>query len=296
MISTFLALSLASLAAEPAPSQAPAVRVMSFNIRFANPGDGENAWDKRKDFLAETVRAFDPDLLGTQETLARQRDDLKARLDGYEVLGVGRDDGREKGEMMALFYRKSRFEKLDGGHFWLSETPEVVGSKSWDSSLPRMVTWAKLRDRKDPEAPPIAFFNTHFDHRGPKARLESARLVRKKVEELGRGCRVVVTGDFNSGEGSEPYKALFGSGDPKGVPLRDTYRAAHPKKADGEGTLSNFKAGISSGARIDWIGVSDGWEVEEAAIVHAGRDGRAPSDHHAVTAILRAAGRDGGAK
>ena len=113
--------------------------------------------------------------------------------------------------MMAIFYRKARFEKLDGGHFWLSETPDRAGSKSWDSSLPRMVTWVKLRDRTNPEARPIAFFNTHFDHRGPKARVESARLLRKKIEELGEGCRVVLTGDFNSGDGSEPYRTLFGA-------------------------------------------------------------------------------------
>ena len=269
---------------------------MSYNIRYATASDGENIWEKRKDFLAETIRAFDPDLLGTQETLARQRDDLAARLDGYDVLAAGRDDGREAGEMMAVFYRKARFEKLDGGHFWLSETPDRAGSKSWDSSLPRMVTWVKLRDRTDPEARPIAFFNTHFDHRGPKARIESARLLRKKIEELGEGCRVVLTGDFNSGDGSEPYRTLFGAGDPKARILLDTYRVTHPTKAGGEGTTTGFKAGISSGGRIDWIGCSTDWEVKEAAIVHAARDGRTPSDHHAVTAVLRVVERATDAK
>jgi len=287
MMLAFLVLSLAVLA--PAPDTPPShtVRVMSYNIRYANASDGENIWDKRKDFLAETIRAFDPDLLGTQETLAQQRDDLAARLDGYAILAAGRDDGREAGEMMAIFYRKARFEKLDGGHFWLSETPDRAGSKSWDSSLPRMVTWVKLRDRANSEARPVAFFNTHFDHRGPKARIESSRLLRKKIEELGEGCRVVLTGDFNSGDGSEPYKTLFGASDPKARILLDTYRVTHPTKAGGEGTTTGFKAGISSGGRIDWIGCSTDWEVKEAAIVHAARDGRTPSDHHAVTAVLR---------
>ncbi|SIO40045.1 Metal-dependent hydrolase, endonuclease/exonuclease/phosphatase family [Singulisphaera sp. GP187] len=286
MTIVFLALSLAALTTEPAKSDA--VRVMSYNIRYATASDGKNVWDNRKDFLAETIKEFNPDLLGTQETLARQRDDLAARLDGYEVLAAGRDDGRKKGEMMALFYRKDRFEKLGGGHFWLSETPEIAGSKGWDSSLPRMVTWVKLRDRTNPAAPPIAFFNTHFDHRGPKARLESARLLRKKIGELGEGCRIVVTGDFNSGEGSGPYKALFEAAEPARTVL-DTFRVIHPTKAENEGTVTGFRAGASSGPRIDWIGSSTDWEVQEATIVHAARDGSTPSDHHAVTAVLRPA-------
>lgn len=263
------------------------VRVMSFNIRYGSANDGENAWEKRKGFLIETVIAFDPDLLGTQETLAGQRNDLAARLTDYEVLAAGRDDGREKGEMMAVFYRKARFDKLDGGHFWLSETPDEAGSKSWDSSLPRMVTWVKLRDRTDPGAPPIAFFNTHFDHRGPRARLESARLIRRKIDDLSQGCRVVLTGDFNSGEGNDPYRALFGPDAAKSLALRDTFRIVHPTRGEDEGTYSNFRPGPVRGGRIDWIGCSDDWEVRAAAIDHTSRDGRTPSDHFPVTAILR---------
>ncbi|AGA24708.1 endonuclease/exonuclease/phosphatase family protein [Singulisphaera acidiphila] len=286
MTFAFLALSLAALCAEPTRNDA--VRVMGYNIRYATASDGKNVWDNRKDFLAETIKEFNPDLLGTQETLARQRDDLAARLDGYDLLAAGRDDGGEKGEMMALFYRTDRFEKLAGGHFWLSETPERAGSKSWDTSLPRMTTWVKLRDKTNPATSPIAFFNTHFDHRGRKARLESARLLRKKIGELGEGCRIVVTGDFNSDEGSEPYQALFEAAEPSRTVL-DTFRVAHPTKAKGEGTITDFRAGVSSGPRIDWIGCSTDWEVQEAAIVHAARDGRTPSDHHAVTTVLRSA-------
>ena len=113
------------------PSQPSDVRVMTFNIRYGTANDGENHWEKRKDFLIETIKAFDPDLLGTQETLGFQRDYLAEKLKLYDVLGVGRDDGREAGEMAALYFKRSRFEKLDGGHFWLSETPDQAGSKSW---------------------------------------------------------------------------------------------------------------------------------------------------------------------
>jgi endonuclease/exonuclease/phosphatase family metal-dependent hydrolase len=263
------------------------VRVMSYNIRFGTAKDGENHWDRRKGALIATVKAWDPDLLGTQETLGFQRDYLAAELPQYDVLGVGRTDGRESGEMMALYYKKDRFEKLDGGHFWLSETPDVAGSKSWDSSLPRMVTWVKLSDRRNPGALPIVFFNTHFDHLGVQARLESARLLRRQVLTLGQGCRVIVTGDFNSGEGSDPYQALFGPVEAHDSPLVDTLRVACPNRAAQEGTFSGFKAETTNGARIDWIGVSRNWQVLRAGIDRTANGGHTPSDHFAVFAVLR---------
>jgi acetyl esterase/lipase/endonuclease/exonuclease/phosphatase family metal-dependent hydrolase len=265
----------------------PEVRVMSFNIRYGTADDGENRWERRKEFLAETIAAFHPDLLGTQETLGFQRDYLAEKLAGYEVLGVGRDDGKEKGEMMALYYNKGRFKRTEDGHFWLSETSDEVGSKSWDSSLPRMVTWVKLTDLKKPAAPPVAFFNTHFDHRGTTARLESARLLRMKIAEIGKGCSVVLTGDFNTAEKSEPYAALFAKGADQESPVVDTFRVKHPDATENEGTFSNFKRDAVKGARIDWIGASRDWEVMEAGIDRTAKEGRTPSDHFAVTAVLR---------
>ncbi len=263
------------------------VRVLSYNIRMGTAKDGENHWDCRKAALIATIKTLDPDLLGTQETLGFQRDYLAANLPQYDHLGVGREDGRERGEMMALYYKKDRFEKLDGGHFWLSETPNVAGSKSWDSSLPRMVTWVKLSDRCNPGTPPIVFFNTHFDHLGVQARLQSARLLRRQVLTLGQGGLVIVTGDFNSGEGSEPYQALFGPVDAHDSPLIDTFRVACPNRTAQEGTFSGFKADATGGARIDWIGVSRNWQVLHAGIDRTATDGRTPSDHFAVFAVLR---------
>jgi endonuclease/exonuclease/phosphatase family metal-dependent hydrolase len=264
---------------------------MTFNVRYGTANDGENHWEKRKDFLIETIKAFDPDLLGTQETLGFQRDYMAEKLGQYDVLGVGRDDGRERGEMMALYYKRSRFEKLDGGHFWLSETPDQAGSKSWDTSLPRMVTWVKLRDRRQPRARPIVFLNTHFDHRGRQARLESARLIRRRVLELSAVGPVVVTGDFNSGEGSEPYAALFDPEQGNRSPLVDAYRLAHPEREANEATFSNFAAGPRTGPRIDWIAVSREWSVIDSSIDRTQRDGRFPSDHFPVTAVLRLSAR-----
>lgn len=292
---------LASPAADPpAPSAVPKaaaaavapVRVMSFNIRYGTAKDGDNAWDERKEFLAATIAAFDPDLLGTQETLASQRDFLAAKLAGHAAFAAGRDDGKDAGEMAAVFYRKDRFEKLDGGHFWFSETPDKPGSKGWDALLPRVATWVKLKDRAAPDGRPVLFLNAHLDHRGEKARLESARLIRAKTAELGKGCRVVVTGDFNAGEGSEPHGALFGKLGDKPSPVADTFRVAHPTRGKREGTFSGFKADATGGDRIDWIGCSRDWDVRLAGIDRTAMDGRTPSDHFPVTAVLRAAEQD----
>lgn len=261
------------------------IKVMSYNIRFGTAKDGENHWDKRKDFLAETIKAANPDLLGTQETLGFQRDFLAETLPNYQVLAAGREDGRQKGETTAIYWRKDRFEKLDGGHFWLSETPAVAGSKGWDTSLPRMATWVRLKD-KSREGKPVLWINTHFDHVGKIARLESARLIRDRIGMLGKDCSVIVTGDFNSGEGSQPYNVLFGLGGKETLVL-DSYRAAHPEHQENEGTTTPFRSAAGGGSRIDWIAVSMDWKVVGAEIAHPDRNGRTPSDHFPVTAMLR---------
>jgi endonuclease/exonuclease/phosphatase family metal-dependent hydrolase len=266
-------------AADPETSD---LRVMSFNIRYGTAKDGDNHWDRRKERVIECISAFNPDLLGTQETLGFQRDYLAKNLPDYEGLGVGRDDGADKGEMMALYFRKDRFEKRESGHFWLSETPDKIGSKSWDSSLPRMVTWVKLHRTDDASGLPIVFFNTHFDHLGETARLESARLLRRQLETLGKGSRLIVTGDFNTGEDSHPYKALFGDDSP----VVDSYRTSHPNREGNEGTFSGFDAKRASGLRIDWIAVSRDWRIVEANIDRTAHEGRTPSDHYPVTAVL----------
>ncbi len=269
-----------------AQSSSADLRFVSFNIRYGTAADGENHWNKRREFVIDTIKDLNPDLLGTQETLDFQRDYLAEKLGDYDYLGVGRDDGKEAGEMMALYYKRSRFEKIDAGHFWLSETPDVVGSKSWDSSLPRMVTWVKLRDKVNASAIPILFMNTHFDHKGETARLESAKLIRSKTAELGKNCLVVITGDFNTDEKSPPYEALFSSLDGNESPVLDSYRQVHPTKKNDEGTFSNFIETNIKGPRIDWIAVSRGSKILSAEIVRNARDGRTPSDHFPVTATI----------
>lgn len=277
------ALFLASLATT---ASADELRVMSFNIRYGTASDGKNHWDRRKEFVAETIAAYDPDLLGTQETLAFQKQFLEGKLPQYTGIGVGREDGSDRGEMTALFLKTKRFELLGEGHFWLSETPEVAGSKSWDSSLPRICSWVRLRDRQSKSPREILFINTHFDHRGQQARDESAALVMRKIDEVGANCDVILTGDFNSTVNSVPYRTMFAPGDAQS-PLVDTYVIAGPDDSAGDTTISRFLADQFAGPRIDWIATRGKWNVLEARIDRTSRDGRAPSDHYPVTARLR---------
>ncbi len=262
------------------------VRVMSFNIRYGTADDGENHWDQRREFLIDTIREFEPDLLGTQETLGFQKDYIAEQMSELESFGVGRDHGDDEGEMTATFYGRDRFEQIDGGHFWLSETPDVPGSISWDSSLTRMVSWLKLQDLQSEDEAELFFFNTHFDHRGEQARLESAKLLRRMIDEIAGNSAVIVTGDFNAGEGSDPYRTMFVD-DSYRVRLRDTFRELHPDRGPEEGTFSGFAAENPTGDRIDWIGCSEHWTIEEAGINRTSREGHTPSDHWPVEAVLR---------
>ena len=262
---------------------APALRVTSFNIRYGTAKDGENAWDKRKDLVLRTIRKLDPDLMGVQEALAFQVDELRDALPGYEVLGVGRDDGKRAGEFTAIYFKKDRFEQLAAGHFWLSETPEQPGSRGWDAALPRLASWVRLRDRQT--GGPLLFVNTHFDHVGRQARLESARLLRSQIEKLHEGAPVVVAGDFNATEDDEPYAALMGEG---GAPLRliDSYRAVHPQRSPDEATFNGF-TGKRAGSRIDWVLHSDHFKTTSAEIMYDSEAGRYPSDHFPLSAVLQ---------
>jgi len=278
------AASSAPAADAPAPSNATGVRVMSFNIRYSTAPDKEDRWEKRQDFLIDTIRAYNPDLLGTQEVLADQADFLQQRLPEYGFVGGGRDDGKRKGEYSPIQFKKDRFELLAHGQWWLSPTPEKVGSKGWDAALPRIVTWARLKDRQSGKT--VVYFNTHWDHMGKTARVESGKLMRKLVDDLvgGDDVPVVVTGDFNSTEDTEQYRSLT-VGDGTGMKLIDAYRTVHPEKKPDEASFNGFK-GTTKGLRIDWVLHSPHWVAKGAAIDRTTREGRTPSDHYPVTAEL----------
>ena len=262
------------------------LKVMSFNIRYGLAKDGPNEWAERKELVVKTIQQFDADILGTQETLEFQSQYLSLQMPEFTYVGRARE-ANGKGEHCGILFRSSRFQKLIEGHFWLSETPDQPGSKSWDSSLPRMATWLKLWDEENKSS--FYVLNTHFDHRGKVAREESAKLIAHFVRGLPDGSRVMVLGDFNASVGSAPYQALFGkSGEPStsGAGLVDTFKLKNPKSENTEGTFNGF-SGKADGARIDWIGVNAGFSVEAAAIDRREFEGRYPSDHFPVTAILK---------
>ena len=263
------------------------VRVMSFNIRYANPRDGEDRWEKRREFLVDTIRAYNPHLLGTQEVLAEQADFLREKLPDYGFVGGGRDDGQRKGEFSPILFRKDRFDVLAHGMWWLSPTPEKVGSKGWDAALPRVVTWARLKDRG--RGVTVLMFNTHWDHQGNVARVESGKLMRRLVEDKRgdeRDLPVIVTGDFNSTEQTQQYRTLTaGDGSPGALQLTDAYREVHPQRQPEEASFNGFE-GTRKGLRIDWILHSPQWKATGAAIDRTEKNGRYPSDHYPVTAEL----------
>lgn len=255
------------------------LRVMSFNIRYGTAKDGVNSWPGRRQHVLAVIKAFGPDLLGTQETLPFQAEQLHTDLPGYVYIGWSREASAD-GEQCGIFVRTERFEVLESGQFWLSETPDEKFSKSWDSSLPRVATWVKLKDRAA-SSRRLLFVNTHFDHRGVVARRESAALLASRTAELAAGQPVLLTGDFNCGEGSEPWKTLTSST----AGLDDSFRRVHPQRETDEGTFHGF-TGRPSADRIDWILCSPAWDVRSGTIDRSGFAGRYPSDHFAVTATV----------
>lgn len=261
---------------------------MSFNLRYDNPGDGVNAWPNRKDWVASLIRFHDADIIGVQEALGSMLVDLDTRLPGVSRTGVGRADGKGAGEFSAILYRTERLTLLDSGTFWLSPTPEVVGSKGWDTAIERIATWARFRDRRN--GCQFLHINTHFDHIGEQARIESARLIRRRAASLAAGLPVLMTGDLNSDPRSAAYRVL----------TRDTIIDAHPPFTDAitasrsghygpTSTWTAFRA-IEPERRIDYVLVSSPAVVYLHGVIADSRDGRFPSDHFPVLASVALCG------
>jgi endonuclease/exonuclease/phosphatase family metal-dependent hydrolase len=274
-------------AATSAPVAAPAspLRVMSFNIRYDNPGDGVNAWPNRRDRVAGLVRFHGADVVGVQEAEAHMLRELDARLPGFSRVGVGREDGREGGEFSAILYRADRLEMLASGTFWLSPTPEVPGSKGWDAAIERIATWARFRDRAT--GCTFVHLNTHFDHIGERAREESARLVRRRLSSLAAGLPVVLTGDLNVPPTSAAYRAFTRDTIAGAIaPLADAFETTRTPHYGPTATWTEFKA-IEPGQRIDYVLVSPGVAVQAHGILSDRWDDRFPSDHLPVLAVVR---------
>lgn len=260
---------------------ATSLSVMTFNMRYDNPEDGENNWRFRRERVAEVIKAQDVDVLGTQELLSNQFDDLSGLLTGYQGVGVGRLDGAESGEYCAVFFKKERFTLLNSGTFWLSETPEVVGSLGWDGACERIATWVVLRDRDGRE---LFFIDTHLDHVGQVARDEGVSLLMKRIETLSGGRPVILTGDFNS----EPESSVVAHVQKDGV-LRDA-KAIAAQRSGTDWSFSDFGR-IPEAERplLDYIFVSGDIEAVRYEVLPDTFDGGYVSDHAPVMAVVKIA-------
>ena len=266
------------------------LRVMTYNIRYDNPGDGDDAWPHRRDAMGRFIADEKIDIAGFQEVLIGQAKDLAERLTDYAWYGIGRDDGKTQGEMSPLFYRKDRFERLNEGTFWLSTTPDKVGSKGWDAALPRVCSWLKLRDKRSSQE--FYICNTHFDHRGELARKLSAALLRVKLPEIAGDSPLVLTGDFNCTSSEAPYKVLraenAASQGASGQPLVDARSASAAKSEGADSTWNGFRE-IVPGRRIDFIFVRQA-EVHSHRVLDPKVKGRFLSDHLPVVAAISISG------
>ncbi|MEW6742119.1 MAG: endonuclease/exonuclease/phosphatase family protein [Planctomycetota bacterium] len=263
---------LATLASTGQERALEPIRAMTFNIRYGTADDGENRWERRRELVIEVIREASPHVLGTQEALDFQIEELKQAFPQYDVFGLGRE-AENRGEHCAIFVDRERFKVRRHGTFWLSETPLEPGSRSWDSRLPRICSWVELNDRKNGGF--LLVLNAHFDHEGAKARVESARLILERLQ-LWENPPSLVMGDFNAGEGSAPFRIFKEGG------FKDTYRLVHAE-AQLAGTYHGF-AGRDSGDKIDAILCDRRWKVRQASIVRTSKEGRYPSDHFPVTA------------
>ena len=263
------------------------LEVMTYNIRFDNPADsGAVDWDHRRDPVASMIRFHGAHVVGTQEGRLHQLMDLEDRLPDYEWIGVGRRSGGD--EFSAIFYDTRRLTLLAHDTFWLSTTPNEPGSQSWDAALPRIATWARLRDQRTGNS--LFVLNTHFDHESEEARVKSARLISETVGALAKGDPIVVMGDFNATPSAPPYQILTRSGENAPlVPLRDAKEVSEQPHHGPTSTFSNFESAVLPDRRIDYIFVGPQVSVRRHGHLSDRWDGQFPSDHLPVLAevVLR---------
>ncbi len=241
-------------------AEAQSLTVGTYNIRYnskkdAAQGDG---WAARRDILCNQIYWIGFDIFGAQEVTKPQLDDMIARLPDYDWIGVGRDDGKEKGEFSPIFYKRERFKLLDKGTFWISETPDSIGVKGWDAVLPRVCTYIRLQDRQSKVK--FWYFCLHMDHIGVEARREGAKLIIEKVEQMCGKERAIVVGDFNVDQHNEAYRTMLSGG-----VLYDCFEVAERRFAN-IGTWNAWKTNDYNDRRIDHIFVTEGIDVKNYAI------------------------------
>ncbi len=244
-------------------------KVMTYNIRYDNPDDGEDNWHKRKKELVGQIKKHAPDILGTQEVLAHQLGYLDSMLTNYHYVGVGREDGKTKGEYVALFYDKTKWKCLKRDTFWLSETPDTV-SIGWDAALERICTYALLENNNTKQK--VWAMNVHFDHMGGKARENSAKLLLTKIEQLRKEIEtsVILMGDFNLVPEEQPIHIL-------GEKLENSH-----KKDCKQGTFNNFLFAETAKNKIDYIFTKDIIVNDCEILTEKRQNGRCISDHFPI--------------
>lgn len=250
---------------------------MSFNLRTATVVDA-HPWDKRLPVASELIRQYEPDIIGTQEGIQQQIGDLDQALPAYSWIGMGREsDGG--GEMMAVFYRHTSFQVLDSGHFWLSDTPQVAGSKTWGNHYPRMATWVQFENKSNGHI--FYFLNTHLDHEIEEARVSGAKKLAHYINMWSKGYDIFVTGDFNCEIGtSAAYQILRNE-----AQLCDAVQDADEVVNGEYGTFHDY-AGGSAGEMIDWILYRGAISSLRSEVILLQKDGQYPSDHYPIMAIL----------
>jgi endonuclease/exonuclease/phosphatase family metal-dependent hydrolase len=251
------------------------LRVMTYNIRFDNPADGVHAWPNRKELVASVIRFHKADIIGVQEALEHQIQDLMELLPGYDWVGVGRNED-EGGEFSAILYRSSVVTVKAAQTFWLSESPDEPGSQSWDSSLPRIATWAHFVTSSEERE--LFVLNTHFDHRGEQARLESAHLIKEQTSRLANGLPVIVMGDLNATSEQPPLALLSDTPLPDGRSLHDGFVHSLQPHHGPASTWTGFTK-IEADRRIDYIFASEDLPIYYHAILTDKLEDRYPSDH-----------------
>ena len=259
------------------------IDALSFNIRFDTSKDGENAWPKRKEMVGQWVKSESPDVIGLQEALRHQIDDIKKVATAYSEYGVGRDDGKSRGEHCTILYLKKRFnlDKSDCGTFWFSDTPEKVASKSWGNEIPRICTWARFIDKKTDKG--FYVYNVHYDHRSQPSRLGASELIIQRISKRKRSNGpIILMGDFNASENNPAIKIF------KDEPLNlvDTFRVVKPDEKMVK-TFHGFRGGSFSGGKIDHVFMLPKMgKVSSAEIVRFNKEKRYLSDHYPVRAKL----------
>ena len=258
------------------------IKVITFNIRNDNPRDSINAWPNRKNLVIGFLKEEKPDLFGLQEALWHQYAAIDSALEGWSSVGVGRDDGKRKGEMNPLFFNEKRFKMVRGNTFWLSETPDIPGSKGWGANLPRIVTWVELKEIKTGKT--LYYFNTHFAHDSDSARVMSASLLLDQVRKIARNEKFIITGDFNMRPDSRAYSILTETG--KNNPLlSDSYKISQSVPEGPLGTTNGW-SDAPRGNRIDYIFVRNGMKVNSIKTVVRKQGNVFISDHWPVVAEI----------